>query len=334
MLKPVRPASSGGTARLAVVGAATPDGGRLREALARRGIPGSRVKLYGTSSGEAVLSEYGGEACLIQEPDPDEIARHDVVFLCEASDAARRVVGSAGRTATVIDLTGRMRCDEETRLVGMDPGAELLPGSVLVAPHPIAVVLAEILHPLHREAGVREAVATVLRPTSDYGAEGIEELREQTLRLLRFEKVPKGVFGRQLAFNLIPESLLARREDGVERRIAGEVATLVGWKEDRLAVRLVTMPVFVGHAVSVRVATERKADAKAVAAAICRSPAIATPTKKSAGTPLDAPEERRTEISEIVEDGIGGFWIWAIAGEVGTAAVERAVRAAAAVSDL
>jgi aspartate-semialdehyde dehydrogenase len=319
---------------VAVVGATTPDGARLRQALARRGVPVSRVRLYGTSSGEAVLSEYGGEACLIQEPDLDEIARHDVVFLCEAADVAHRIVRAAGRTATVFDLTGRIADRDGAHLVGIDPDAALVPGGVLAVPHPIAVVLAEILHPLQRSVGVLEAVATVLRPTSDYGEEGIEELREQTLRLLRFEQVPKAVFGRQLAFNLIPECLLAGREEGLERRIAGEVAILVGWREDRLAVRLVTVPVFVGHAVSVRVAIERKGDAKAVTAAICRSPAISSPARTSAGTPLTAPEERRTEISEIVEDGIGGFWIWAIAGEVGTAAAEQAVRAAAAVSDL
>jgi aspartate-semialdehyde dehydrogenase len=334
MIEATRPPSSTGTARVAVVGAATPDGGRLREMLARRGVQSSRVRLYGTSPGDAVLSEYGGEARLIQKPDVDEIARHDIVFLCETSEAADRIVKVAGRTATVIDLTHRNADREGTRLVRVGIAPEAAPGSILVTPHPIAVMLAEILHPLQRAFGLREVVATVLRPAADYGDEGIEELREQTVRLLRFEKAPKAVFGQQLAFNLIPQSLLARREEGLERRIAGEVATLVGWKEDRLATRLVMAPVFLGHALSLRVETERKVDATVVTATIGRSRARSLAGRKSAGTPLAAPEERRTEVGEIVEDGMGGFWIWAIAGEAGTTTAEQAVLAAAAVSDL
>ena len=51
-----------GTARAAVVGATTGDGTRLREALAESGVPGSRVDLYAPVGGEALISEYAGEA--------------------------------------------------------------------------------------------------------------------------------------------------------------------------------------------------------------------------------------------------------------------------------
>ena len=74
-----------GGARIAVIGATTPDGSRVRERLAGFGVPGSRVDLYGGSRGEALISEYDGEARLVQEPDPDETGDHDVIFLCVKS---------------------------------------------------------------------------------------------------------------------------------------------------------------------------------------------------------------------------------------------------------
>ena len=96
---------SAGTARIAVVGASSPDGSRIREALSRAGVPGARVALYGETGGEAVLSEYADEARLIQEVDLDEIAGREVVFLCEAGASAAAVrtlvapdPGPAGRT--------------------------------------------------------------------------------------------------------------------------------------------------------------------------------------------------------------------------------------------
>jgi len=325
-----------GKARVAVVGAATFEGGRLREELARHGVPGGRVDLYGSARGEAVLSEYGGEARLIQEPDVEEIARQDVVFLCEKSEAADRILRAAGRGATLIDLTGRHSGAHGVRLVHHElaPPPPEGPDGLLAAPHPIAVVLAEILHPLHREIGILDAVAMVLRPAADFGESGLEELREQTTRLLRFERPPKDTFGHQLAFNLIPQGLLAGEEGGLEGRVAAEVASLLGWGTARLAVRLVTVPVFLGHAIAVRLRLERETDASAVATVLGRGRPPGPSRRKPAGTPLAAPEERRTDVSEVVGDGTGGFWIWAIAGEVGAAAAAEAVLAASAVADL
>lgn len=331
-----RAPSREGTARIAIVGAATSEGGTLRAELARRGVPGGRVDLYGSARGEAVLSEYGGEARLIQEPEVEEIARQDVVFLCETSDAADRILRIPARKATVIDLTGRHGGREGARLVHheiapLPPGQ---PARLLAAPHPIAVVLAELLHPLHSEIGVLDAVAVVLRPAADFGESGIEELREQTMRLLRFERLPTETFGQQLAFNLIPQSLLVGREGELERRVAAEVSSLLGWERGRLAVRLVTVPVFLGHAICLRLRLEHEVEASAVAASVGRGGVPGPPRRKPAKTPLAAPEERRTDVSEVVSDGTGGFWIWAIAGEAGVAAAAEAVLAAAAVADL
>jgi aspartate-semialdehyde dehydrogenase len=205
---------------------------------------------------------------------------------------------------------------------------------VLVAPHPIAVVLAEILHPLHRSLGVLDAVAMVLRPAADFGKSGIEELREQTTRLLRFESAPRETFGQQLAFNVLPQSVLPGTEGGLESRVAAEISSLLGWGSGRLAVRLVTVPVFLGHAICLRLRLERETGAPGVAAAVGGGRSPGPSRRKAAATPLAAPEERRTEVSDVAEDGTGGFWIWAIAGEVGAAAAAEAVLAAAAVADL
>ena len=60
----------------------------------------------------------------------------------------------------------------------------------LAVPHPVAILLADLLAPLERELGLRDAVAVVLRPAADFGQDGIEELREQTVRLLNFSEIP------------------------------------------------------------------------------------------------------------------------------------------------
>ena len=58
--------SVNGKARVAVVGAPTTAGSRLREALAKHGVPGDQVDLYGGTGGEVVISEYAHP--LLDEP--------------------------------------------------------------------------------------------------------------------------------------------------------------------------------------------------------------------------------------------------------------------------
>lgn len=310
--------------RIAVAGANTVEGERLRQALAAREIPSKRVSLFGTTREEVVLGDYGGEARVIQRADPEEIARHAVVFLCERDEATLRALEAPGCEALVMDLLGaaggRRLVHAELRPV--PPGER---GRLFAVPHFLATVLADLLAPIVRRVGVREAVAVVLRPASDFGRAGLEELREQAVRLLRFEPVPTEVFGRQLAFNLIPEPLLPAAHAAVERRVRSEVADLLGWGAPRFAVRLVTAPVFHGHGISLRFVPERRATVEDVAQSFAGLRGISSPSSTGPATPIESHEVRHISVSEVAEDGIGGFWIWAVASEAGAAAAEQAL---------
>lgn len=326
-----RSRASDGSASVAVVGAGTPCGALVREALAEQRVAGSRVRLFGTVEGDAVLSEYRGEARLIQAPDLEEIGRHEVIFVCEDSPAAAATIERRLPSALVVDLMGiGSAADGPLVHPSLNPEAARGPAGVLRAPHAIASLLAESLLPVERLAEIRSAAAVVLRPAADFGEPGLEELRDQTVGLLRFVEPPKSVFGgRQLAFNVIPEAGLGEAaEAGLERRVASEVASLLGWPERRLTVSLVAAPVFHGHAASVRIVPGRPLpEAELRSALACGGPSrggAAAP----AVTPLDAAGERRTSVSEAWDDGIGGVWLWVIAGEAGPASAANAVRLA------
>ena len=174
----------------------------------------------------------------------------------------------------------------------------------------------------------------MLRPAADFGDQGVEELREQTVRLLSFAEAPKEIFGKQLAFNLIPQPLLQDGEPDLERRVADEVARLLGWEGSRLAVRLVTAPVFYGHSLSLRVELEQDATTDAVSEALSEQGRIDPPSTASAATPVEATGEGRTTVADVSEDGLGGYWVWAVVGEASVAAAEQAVRLAESRGDL
>jgi aspartate-semialdehyde dehydrogenase len=321
------------TLRVAVVGAPTVDGAVVRAALAERGVPGRSVDLYGATGREVVLSEYAGEARMIQEPDLDEVALHDLIFLCERGEIASRIVQAAAE-AVIIDLADGLPPTARARRVGLDVSArvERGPGRFAVA-HPLALVLVEVLEPLDRCFGLEEALAVVLRPAADFGEAGIEELRDQTVRLLSFASVPCATFGRQLAFNLLPEAPLPGGCEALEERIVREIGELLGGAERRVAVRLLTAPLFYGHGLQLRLRLGREAAPEAVAA-VLRERGLLAEGPATAATPLDVTGEMRTTCGAPRPDGLGGWWLWGVAGEAGSRPARQAVQLAAALFDL
>jgi aspartate-semialdehyde dehydrogenase len=320
-----RPAVDGiRAARVAVIGAESPCGAFLREALAEQGVPGSRVDLFGATHGEAVLSEYDGEARLIQEPDPEQLGGHDFVFLCDASEASRRVAADPAGKRLVIDLAAARGNGHPAPVVHPDINPQAIEGhgGIVAVPHPLSAVIADVLHALERTVGVARATIVAVRPASDYGERGLEELRDQTVGLLRFSEPPKDVFGRQLAFNLIPAGLFPQgHEPDLESRIVAEVGALLGWREPRIAVALMMAPVFYGHSLVLRFEPARAAAFGDVVTAF-RS------LEGDASTPIDAAGSRAIVASQVRRDGLGGFWAWIVAGEAGPAAAALAVRLA------
>ena len=51
---------------------------------------------------------------------------------------------------------------------------------------------------------IRSASATVLEPASEYGRAAMDELHQQTVKLLSFQELPRQVYDTQVAFNATP----------------------------------------------------------------------------------------------------------------------------------
>jgi len=318
-----------GAARVAVVGAEAREGCFLREILALRKLPGSRVNLYATCGSEAVISEYDGEARLIQESVPDEIADHDVVFLCERGELATKVAAACGPTTVVIDLVNGLPGDLRPRLVhtSIDSGNLDTPHGFYTVPHPLASITAELLHDLDRELAVREVVGLILRPAADHGEEGLEELRQQTANLLNFTEMPTEVFGGQLAFNVIGTPATSETRPLAER-VAVESGSLLGWNDRRLTLSLVTVPVFHGHSLRFRVRFEESVTPQRVREVASNARFIEAHEENPASTPVDVSANRRLVLHDVNSDGLGGVWLSAVAGGSGSRGAEDAIKLA------
>ena len=113
----------------------------------------------------------------------------------------------------------------------------------------------------------------------------------------------------------------------IESRIAREVETLLSPARVRLEVGIAAVPIFHGHAIDGRL-EGIAGGAAAALAALAGAEGISGPGADAPATPFDLPEERRTSVARLEDDGGVGLRLFAVASEVGAVAAEQALRLA------
>jgi aspartate-semialdehyde dehydrogenase len=260
----------------AVVGSNSLLGRELRDLLTRTPF---RTKLIGADEVEAgTLTEERGEPLVITSLDEENLAAARAVFLAgsaESSARAMEIVSRLGPRPVVVDLTYALeeRPTAHLRAPVVEPAGYVLPTeSEHIVAHPAAILLALFLVRLGQAGAIRRVIAHVFEPASERGQRGIDELQRQTVNLLTFQKLPKGVYDEQAAFNLLArygaEAPLSM--ESIETRIERHLATLLALNGGiRMpSIRLIQAPVFHGHSVSLWVEFEANPGVRALEQAL------------------------------------------------------------------
>ena len=247
---------------------------------------------------------------------PAEATRGVVIDLTDARACAQGA-GSAGVLSVPFLDRRTHRGHASHRAV---PGTRLI-----VSPHPAAILISSLVLRLASRFPLERAVANVFGPVSEIGPKGIEELQKQTVNLLSFQKIPRSVFGAQLAFNLLPRlgstqgSALAE----LETRIRQQLREFLSGGAPLPSVRIFQAPVFYSLALSLYVETAAPSAPEALAQALEGKPVRLR--RFSEGAPLQV---EAVGSGDILVDAIAadpnhpcGAWLWAVADNLRLAAV-------------
>lgn len=304
---------------VAILGPTTLLGRELREALGKRRRLWDRLTLLaGSAEEEGTVTESAGVAALVEPADLEALAEADLVFACGSLDhdlpLVHRRIAEGAPGATAILLSPEARAEHGVPVVaGIDPAAAH-PGSVLVSPHPAAVVLSYLLAPLAGPSSgfsAEGAAATVVQPASMLGAQALDDLLDQTRDLLTMTGERRStLFGRQLAFSLYPApegsaglADLARQVSGIELPLA--IQSLQGaifhGLSCSLFVRFRSDPGV--EALRDALAAQRHVRVSDAGVAVGEEPA-----------PIDAAAQEEVLVGSVRADPghPGGYWIWAV----------------------
>lgn len=183
--------------RIILLGADSMLGGAVLERLAEKRLDPGRLVAVGLSSVDPEQSlEYGSQEIDLIALEGTAFDSNDLVVAVSMAPALATLKQAALKAgARWIDAVSPVSA-EDTLLRDEIP-ADV---SSLKLPPPVALVVATALaalelESLHVVAGLSAAVL---------GRTAIDELAGQSTALLNFRQLPKGVFGQQLTFNLLP----------------------------------------------------------------------------------------------------------------------------------
>jgi len=335
-MRVVEPSAARG-AHLAMFDAQTLVAKGVRDHLVGRAFPIASMRFFSSRPDPEVnLTEFAGEAMFVSEPDPEALGPLDIAFFCGSRpDGERYLAWPRQRGFTAIDLTSAARPQNDEPPINVAVNADRLPSEprVVATPHPIALMLSTVLAAAHRGCGLMGAVVTALQPVSEAGEEGINELYRQTLGLLNFQEWPQEVFGRQLAFNLVPAFAYGRgpvpgRIDA--REIEEEVRLIAGPGFD-LSIGAVLAPVFHCHAAMVRLVLAPGRRPAELAAALAASADIKLDAAAVRATPVDRAGQAGVLVAGPWPAGApDACWIWVVSDNLQAGAALNAVRIAEA----
>jgi aspartate-semialdehyde dehydrogenase len=274
----------------------------IRETLARRDTAAPALHLLSSREEEiGILTEIAGAAAIVQSYSPEALDGVEVAFFCGPIAANRPLLAKvpAGTLAVVVSPDASVE-DGAASVAGVNAPRALGP---LLSPHPAVVLLAHLLAPL-RTFSPELAVATLVQPASMADDPGLAELFEQTRSIVAMSgRQPRGVFGAQLAFNLLPAATAA---DPLGRQLD---AVLAG---PPVTVQLLSGAIFHGMSASLYVRLAAMPSLQGLRKALAQSPYLQAATDPRHLGPIAAAAHDRILMGSVRRDESGGFWIWAV----------------------
>jgi aspartate-semialdehyde dehydrogenase len=317
------PESSTGL-RVAIVGATSLRGKGVKEVLGERLFPVKKLALLDDDEALGQLAEFQGEPALVASIDADTFRENDLVLFASTSSAFTlgQWPQAAAGTAAVIDLSHALLGVREARfrvpaLADCLPPAADSPRRWYVVPHAASIALLALLGRLSRTFALRQAVANVFEPVSERGAAGLDELQEQTVRLLSFQKFPRAVYDAQVAFNLLARygAESSTPLEDVEEVVRLGVERCAPALAERLALRVLQAPVFHAHVLSVFVELEQPAEVAAVEQALAGPRVSLLKQDELPPGAVDVAGRDEVVVGPVLRDRTrpNCFWLWVVA---------------------
>ena len=323
---------------VAVVGATGVVGKEMISILEERGFPVHTLHLFSSSRSAGTEVNFNGQTLRVMALDENSFAGVDFALFSAGADVSREYAPHAVKAGTVvIDNSSAFRMDPDIPLVipEVNPRDLSWHTGIIANPNCSTIQMVCALKPLHDVARIQRIVVTTFQSVSGTGSGAMAELLEQCQHLLAFQDVKPNVYPHQIAFNVFPhiDDFLSDGYSKEEMKLVNETKKIMGDDSIRIAATAVRVPVYVGHAESVNIETDRKLSPQEARATLSEFPGIQVfddPQRKVYPMPLHVAGTDNVFVGRIREDPSleNGLHLWIVADNLRKGAALNAVQIA------
>ncbi len=264
---------------VAIAGVTGVVGMEMLSVLEERAFPVDRILPLASSRSAGGNVKFRGGNVTVEALTRDSFQGVDVALFAAGADVSKKYVPLAAKTgAVVIDNSSAWRMDPRVPLVVPEVNLRDLDmhQGIIANPNCSTIQMVVALKPLHDRARITRIVVSTYQSVSGAGRDAMDELAEQCRQLLSFGEVKPAVYPHQIAFNCLPhiDTFFPSGSTGEEMKMVNETRKILGDDSIGISATTVRVPVFVGHAESINIETEKKLSVAEARAILSTAPGV------------------------------------------------------------
>ena len=295
---------------IAIVGATGNVGRKLLEVIEKINFKFSELYLIASAKSIGKKITFKGKTYSIVGLNDFDFSKVKIAFFSAGSAIAEKWAPIAAKKTIVIDNSKHFRMDKDIPLVVPEVNADSLKNytnkNIIANANCSTIQLVLALKPLHDQFKIKRVIVSTYQSVSGAGNAHMNELEEQSKKVLDKQKVSSKNFTKQIAFNVIPH-IDSFMEDGYtkeEWKMTVETKKILD-PNIVLSATCVRVPVFVGHSESVNIEFNSEINAKSVRNCLEKAPGCKVVDETKDGgyiTPVESSGDFITYISRIRGD--------------------------------
>ncbi len=325
---------------IAIAGATGVVGREILRILEERSFPVGEIRLLASERSAGEKLSFRGREIPVGLLEEETFEGMDIgLFSPGAKVSARYAPVAARADCVVIDNTSQFRMDPEVPLVVPEVNPDAIASyrnkNIIANPNCSTIQMVVALKPIHDRFRVKRVVVSTYQSVSGAGRDAMEELSAQVRQLFNMKPVEKKVFPHQIAFNCIPhiDTFLDNGYTKEEMKMVNETKKILGDDSIKVTATTVRVPVFVGHAESINIETERAVSPEEVRDLLEDAPGVTVvdePERNEYPMQVDCAERDdvfvgRIRSDDTVENGIN---MWVVSDNLRKGAALNAVQIA------
>jgi len=295
---------------IAIVGATGNVGRKLLEVIEKLNFEFGELYLIASDKNIGKKITFKGKAYPIVGLSDFDFSKVKIAFFSAGSLIAEKWGPKAAKKTIVIDNSKYFRMDKSIPLVVPEVNPDSIKNyknkNIIANANCSTIQLVLVLKPLHDLFKIKRVIVSTYQSVSGAGNAHINELQEQSKKVLDKQKVNSKNFTKQIAFNVIPhiDSFMEDRYTKEEWKMSVETKKILD-PNISLSATCVRVPVFVGHSESINIEFSSEVNANKIRSCLEKAPGCKVIDETKNGgyiTPVESSGDFTTYISRIRDD--------------------------------